>query len=89
MNLDLVTLQCAFSWLQATNRNLYDHSIKIIAKELDATTMPDLDWMELIASGWDHTMWCLWIYIALLLHVSSGKGSVESDVTRWANNVLE
>jgi len=86
---ELVTLRCAFSWLQNTHQKLHNHSIKIIAQELEATSVPDLDWMELIASGWDYTIWCLWIYIALLLHLSYGEGSDESYVTRWIDDIFE
>lgn len=88
LSVELVTLRCAFSWLQHAHRKLHSHSIKIVGQELEATTIPDLDWMELIASDWDYTIWCLWIYIALLLHLSHGEGSDESYVTRWINEIL-
>lgn len=88
-NVELVTLQCAFSWLRITYPILYEHSIKVIAKELEVSTNPDLDWMELLDAGWDLTLWCLWIYLVLLLCFLEKVWSPPlNQVTLWIEQML-
>jgi hypothetical protein len=89
VNVELVTLQCAFSWLRITYPTLYGHSIKVIAEELEVLRNPDLDWMELLDGGWDYTLWCFWIYLVLLLHSLEKTWSPPlNQVTKWIEQML-
>lgn len=89
LNVELVTLQCAFSWLRITYPTVYEHSIRVIAKELEVSLNPDLNWVELLAGGWDYTLWCLWIYLVLLLRSLEKTWSPPlHQVTRWIEQML-
>lgn len=67
LNMELITLECAFSWLQITYPKAYEHSIRVIAKVLEVMEGAEIDWMDLVTSGWDYTLWCFWIYVVWLL----------------------
>jgi hypothetical protein len=90
LNVELVTLQCAFNWLRITYPTVYEHAIKVIATDLEVSPNPDLDWMELVDAGWDFTLWCLWIYLVLLLRSLEKTWSPPlNQATRWIEQMLQ
>jgi hypothetical protein len=90
LNVELVTLQCAFSWLRVTYPTVCEHSIKVIEKELEVSMIPDLDWIELLDAGWDFTLWCLWIYLVLSLRsLEKTRSPPLNRVTRWIEQMLQ
>jgi hypothetical protein len=85
LNIELLTLQCAFSWLKVSWPSVYEQTVNVVAKELEVTSSPDLDWIELITGGWDYCLWCLWISIVLYLDVLSHARV--THITRWINHM--
>jgi hypothetical protein len=89
LNVELVTLECAFNWLWITYPTVHEHSIAIIAEVLEVSKNPGLDWIELLDAGWDYTLWCSWIYLILLLRsVEKAWSPALNQVTRWTEQML-
>jgi hypothetical protein len=89
LNVELVNLECAFNWLRITYPTVHEHIITTIADVLEVSTNPDLDWIELLDAGWDYTLWCLWIYLVLLLRsVVKAWSPALNQVTRWIEKML-
>jgi hypothetical protein len=88
-NVELVTLDCSFSWLLKTHPTTYQQVISTIGKELDATLNPHLDWGELV-SDWDFTLWCFWLYVVASIHLLEKENHMSGDtVTKWIDQMLK
>jgi hypothetical protein len=90
LNVELLTLHCAFSWLKFSWPEIYELYMKVIAKELEVTRNPDVDWKELIIGGWDYTLWCLWIHTVLFLHLSEDSTLArQTHLSRWVKHISQ
>lgn len=91
-SVELLTLECAFSWLETAYPSYYRNAIEIIKSELDLEKTKPVDWMELISSDWDTTLWNFWIYIIILSHLSEDSLSLslpEKLLRNWIDHILE
>lgn len=98
-NVELVTLQCAFSWLQAAHYPVWQVVNRVIAKDLEAeisnplqadTADPALDWYGLITGEWDFVLWSLWIYTVTILKLSSEDSNAPDEhVMTWVDHILK
>jgi hypothetical protein len=91
-NVELLAIECAFSWLETAYPSYYRNAIEIIKIELDLEKTKPVDWMQLIASDWDFTLWNFWIYIIISSHLSEDSPSLslpEKLLRNWINHILE
>ncbi len=87
---ELVPLECAFSYLKTRHLEVYQHAALIIAEELDAKLDDPSDWVELVTNGWDFTLWTFWIYILLVLHlVGKDHDMGQWDIPGWVHHMIE
>ncbi|TVY40367.1 Ribosomal lysine N-methyltransferase [Lachnellula occidentalis] len=65
-DIELLSLECAYSWMQINYPDIYDAVVKIISEDQEEP-LP-LDWAVLV-EDWDHTYWVIWIYLVWVLWV--------------------
>ncbi|TVY37009.1 Ribosomal lysine N-methyltransferase [Lachnellula subtilissima] len=63
-DIELLSLECAFSWMQNNYPDIYDAVVKIISEDQEEP-LP-LNWAVLVVD-WDHTYWIIWIYLVWVL----------------------
>lgn len=91
-NVELLTLECAFSWLESAYPSYCRRAIEIIKSELDLEKTQSVDWMQLTAGDWDFTLWHFWIYIIISSHLSGDSLSLsfpEKLLRNWIDHILE
>lgn len=66
----LLTLKHAFSWLEVQYPAIHESVALIIS--IDQEEELPLKWHCLVID-WDHTYWCVWIYIVLSLLIRDGN----------------
>ncbi|KAI9046690.1 hypothetical protein LZ554_009429 [Drepanopeziza brunnea f. sp. 'monogermtubi'] len=69
-HVELLSLDCAFAWLQLNYPDLAAQAFKIISEDQDEP-LP-LDWAVLV-EDWDHSYWTVWIYILWTLRLQNKK----------------
>ncbi|KAJ5035545.1 uncharacterized protein L3040_008011 [Drepanopeziza brunnea f. sp. 'multigermtubi'] len=69
-HVELLSLECAFAWLQLNYPDLAAQAFKIISEDQDEP-LP-LDWAVLV-EDWDHSYWTVWIYILWTLRLQNKK----------------
>lgn len=67
----LLSLECAFAWLQLNYPDLASHVVQLISEDQDEP-LP-LNWAVLL-EDWDHTYWVVWIYIVWTLKLQDNEG---------------
>ncbi|TVY90264.1 Ribosomal lysine N-methyltransferase, partial [Lachnellula willkommii] len=68
-DIELLSLECAFSWMQINYTDVYDAVVKIISEDQEEP-LP-LNWAVLV-EDWDHTYWIIWVYLVWVLWAEEG-----------------
>jgi hypothetical protein len=79
---ELLSLECAFYWLQTHYPDIHASVVKIISEDQEEP-LP-LDWVVLV-EDWDHTYWTVWIYLVWMLWARDGQTFQErhSNLSSW------
>lgn len=80
----LLTLAHAFSWLEVQYPDVHEAVAHIIADDQEEE-LP-LDWPSLVID-WDHTYWCVWIYVVLSLMLRDGDKFKHSGLGAWVREI--
>lgn len=79
---ELLSLECAFDWLQNHYPDIYTSVVEIISEDQEES-LP-LDWVVLV-EDWDHTYWTVWIYLVWMLWARDGQAfqSRHPNLSTW------
>jgi hypothetical protein len=78
---ELLTLECAYAWLEAVLPSLHEAVIEAIQTVLELESDQPINWAEVIDADWAHALWCFWIYIVFSLSLH-GYAESESPLFR-------
>jgi len=81
-SIELLSLECAFDWIQIHYPDIYDAVVNIISEDQEEP-LP-LDWAILV-EDWDRTYWIIWIYLVWMLWAKDGKAfqSKHPNLSPW------
>ncbi|TVY75688.1 Ribosomal lysine N-methyltransferase set10 [Lachnellula suecica] len=68
-SVELLSLECAFDWLQYHYPDIHEPVVKIISDDQEEP-LP-LDWSVLV-EDWDHTYWTVWIFLVWMIWANDG-----------------
>ncbi|KAH6672995.1 hypothetical protein B0J14DRAFT_654720 [Halenospora varia] len=83
---ELLSLDCAYDWLEQQYPNVHDAVSKIISEDQDEE-LP-LDWAVLI-EDWDKVYWIVWIYLVWMLWVRDCEAFQKRHpaLSSWLNRI--
>jgi protein-histidine N-methyltransferase len=85
-HVELLSLECAFEWLNLNYLDIFNTIIKMIAED-QAEALP-LDWAILV-EDWDHTYWTVWIFTVCILWVRDEKEFIyrHEKLSTWLSHM--
>ncbi|KAH8670425.1 hypothetical protein BGZ60DRAFT_34760 [Tricladium varicosporioides] len=83
---ELISLSCAFDWLEHQYPDVHNAVSKIISKDQDEE-LP-LNW-DILIEDWDSVYWIVWIYLVWMLWALDNEGFQKKhpSIGSWLNRV--